>query len=60
MTYTVTFSEDMDSGTVAADDFDNEGSAAVTIGTVTEGQPALRRLHRFRPRQRALEPSSYG
>jgi hypothetical protein len=36
VTYTVTFSEDMDAGTVDASDFGNAGTAAVTIGTVTE------------------------
>jgi hypothetical protein len=36
VTYTVTFSEDMDAGTVSASDFGNAGTAAVTIGTVTE------------------------
>ena len=39
VTYTVTFSEDMDAGTVSAADFGNAGSAAVTIGTVTETTP---------------------
>ena len=36
VTYTVTFSEDMDAGTVSAADFGNAGSAAVVIGTVVE------------------------
>jgi hypothetical protein len=36
VTYTVTFSEDMDASTVSASDFGNAGTAAVTIGTVTE------------------------
>ncbi len=35
ITYTVTFSEAMDSGTVSAGDFDNAGTAAVLIGTPT-------------------------
>ena len=39
VTYTVTFSEDMDASTVSAADFGNAGSAAVTIGTVTETSP---------------------
>jgi hypothetical protein len=39
VTYTVTFSEDMDAGTVSASDFGNAGTAAVTIGTVTETTP---------------------
>ncbi|MCX6878316.1 MAG: hypothetical protein NTW21_31560, partial [Verrucomicrobia bacterium] len=36
MTYTVTFSEAMDSGTVDATDFGNAGTAPITIGTVSE------------------------
>ena len=39
VTYTVTFSEDMDASTVTAADFGNPGSADVTIGTVTETTP---------------------
>ena len=39
VTYTVTFSEGMDAGTVSAADFGNAGTAAVTIGTVTETAP---------------------
>ena len=39
VTYTVTFSEDMDASTVDASDFGNAGTAAVTIGTVTETTP---------------------
>jgi hypothetical protein len=35
VTYTVTFSEGMNSGTVSASDFDNGGTAAVLIGTPT-------------------------
>ena len=41
VTYTVTFSEDMDASTVSAADFGNAGSAAVTIGTVTETTPGV-------------------
>lgn len=41
VTYTVTFSEDMDAGTVTAADFSNAGTAAVTIGTVTETSPGV-------------------
>jgi hypothetical protein len=41
VTYTVTFSEDMDSTTVTADDFGNAGGAAITIGTVTEIAPGV-------------------
>ena len=36
VTYTVTFSKDMNAGTVSALDFGNAGSAAVAIGTVIE------------------------
>jgi CSLREA domain-containing protein/uncharacterized repeat protein (TIGR01451 family) len=39
LTYTVTFSEDIDSATVTAADFDNAGTSAITIGTVTETNP---------------------
>jgi hypothetical protein len=41
VTYTVTFSEDMDASTVAAADFGNAGTAAVTIGAVTETTPGV-------------------
>jgi fibronectin-binding autotransporter adhesin len=41
VTYTVTFDEDMDSGTVDASDFNNAGTAAVTIGSVTETTPGV-------------------
>ena len=36
VTYTVTFSEDMDASTVSAASFGNAGTAVFTIGTVTE------------------------
>jgi autotransporter-associated beta strand protein len=36
VTYTITFNEDMDAATVTSADFENSGTAAVTIGTVTE------------------------
>ena len=39
VTYTVTFSEDMDATTVAAADFGNAGTSSITIGTVTETSP---------------------
>jgi len=39
VTYTVTFSEDLDASTVAAADFGNAGSATLSIGTVTETSP---------------------
>jgi hypothetical protein len=41
VTYTVTFSEDMDASTVSAADFGNAGDAAVTLGTVTETTPGV-------------------
>jgi autotransporter-associated beta strand protein len=41
VTYTVTFSEDMNSSTVTADDFENAGTAATTIGAVTETTPGV-------------------
>lgn len=39
VTYTVTFSKDMDASTVTAADFDNAGSAPVMIGAVNETTP---------------------
>jgi methionine-rich copper-binding protein CopC len=39
VTYTVTFSEDMNAATVSAADFGNAGSAPITIGTVSETAP---------------------
>jgi autotransporter-associated beta strand protein len=41
VTYTVTFSEDMDASTVTAADFSNAGIATVAIGTVTEISPGV-------------------
>ena len=41
LTYTVTFSEDINGATVTAADFDNAGSATTTIGTVTESTPGV-------------------
>lgn len=41
LNYTLTFSEDIDSTTVSAADFDNEGTSAVTIGTITETSPGV-------------------
>ena len=41
VTYTVSFSEDMDGGTVSASDFGNAGSAPVSIGTVSETSPGV-------------------
>jgi len=39
ITYTITFSEDIDAGSVAANDFDNAGSSTITIGAITEIAP---------------------
>ncbi len=41
VTYTVTFSEDMDASTVSAADFGNAGTSTVSIGTVTETTPGV-------------------
>lgn len=41
VTYTVTFSEDMVSSTFTTDDFDNAGTSAVTLGTITETMPGV-------------------
>ena len=41
VTYTVTFSSDMDDTTVSAADFDNAGTSAITIGTITETTPGV-------------------
>lgn len=41
VTYTVTFSEDMDDLTVDGSDFGNAGSATFTIGAVTETSPGV-------------------
>lgn len=37
--YTVTFSEDIDSSSVSAEDFDNNGTAVITIGSIAETAP---------------------
>lgn len=39
LTYTIIFSEDIDASTVDATDFDNEGTALITIGDITEIAP---------------------
>ncbi len=41
VTYTVTFSEDMDETTVTAADFGNAGTSSVSIGTVSESSPGV-------------------
>jgi fibronectin-binding autotransporter adhesin len=40
VTYTVTFNEDIDSATVSIADFDNQGTAALTINSVAETGPS--------------------
>ncbi len=39
VTYTVTFSEDIDDASVTAVDFDNDGSAGITVGAISETSP---------------------
>jgi len=41
MSYTVVFTEDIDAASVSAADFDNAGSAAVTIGAISEPSPGV-------------------
>jgi hypothetical protein len=41
VTYTVTFSEDMDASTVDAADFGNAGSSTITVGSITETSPGV-------------------
>ncbi len=41
VTYTVSFSEDMDAGTVSAADFGNAGSSAINFGAITETSPGI-------------------
>ncbi len=41
VTYTVSFSEDMDGSSVSSTDFGNAGNATITIGTVTETSPGV-------------------
>ncbi|HCP12094.1 MAG TPA: hypothetical protein DIT89_07145, partial [Planctomycetaceae bacterium] len=41
MNYTITFSEDIDSTTVSAADFDNAGTSTITLGTITETTPGV-------------------
>ncbi|MEP4078003.1 hypothetical protein [Haloferula sp.] len=41
LSYTVTFSEDMDAATVDAADFDNAGTASISIGSIVEGVPGV-------------------
>ena len=41
VTYTVTFSEDINATTVTSVDFSNAGTSAITIGTITETSPGV-------------------
>jgi uncharacterized repeat protein (TIGR02059 family) len=41
LTYTVTFSEDIDAATLTAADLANAGTAGVTIGSITETSPGV-------------------
>ncbi len=41
LTYTITFSEDIDAASVTEADFDNAGTSAITIGTITETTPRV-------------------
>lgn len=41
VTYTLTFSKDMNSSTVSAADFGNAGTAPITIGTITQASPGV-------------------
>jgi hypothetical protein len=41
LTYTLTFSEDINAATVTSTDFDNAGSATINIGTITETSPGV-------------------
>jgi uncharacterized repeat protein (TIGR02543 family) len=41
VTYTLTFSEDIDAASVTAADFGNAGTATITIGSITETSPGV-------------------
>lgn len=41
LTYTVTFSEDIDSSTVTSADFDNAGTSTISVGNITETSPGV-------------------
>ena len=41
LTYTITFSEDIDGATVEAADFNNNGTASISIGSITETSPGI-------------------
>jgi hypothetical protein len=44
VTYTITFSEDIDATSVGANDFDNFSSSSITIGSITETAPGVFRV----------------
>ncbi|MCY3006210.1 MAG: Ig-like domain-containing protein [Planctomycetota bacterium] len=41
VTYTVTFSEDIDASSVSASDFSNAGTASIVVGAITEPSPGV-------------------
>lgn len=41
LTYTLTFSEDIQASSISAADFDNAGTSLITLGTVTETSPGV-------------------
>ncbi|MBK7871797.1 MAG: hypothetical protein IPJ74_14520 [Saprospiraceae bacterium] len=41
LTYTITFNEDINAATVTAADFDNAGTATISIGTIMETTPGV-------------------
>lgn len=41
VTYTISFNEDIDAGTVTSADFSNAGTSSITIGTITETDPGV-------------------
>lgn len=41
VTYTVTFSEDINGSTLSSADFDNAGTSAISIGALTESSPGV-------------------
>ncbi len=41
VTYTITFTEDMDSNTVTAADFSNAGTASITVDSIVESTPGV-------------------
>jgi hypothetical protein len=41
VTYTISFSEDIDAATITASDFDNAGSSSISISSITETSPGV-------------------